>query len=161
VGFSNCQTNFFVSRAVLPGCSFSRAPKNARLAQKLRRVRRHMFFCALPDGFWVRTFLKSTLAFLCLPISHAAVWPRNPDLKLTRSAAARLVSNNTLTHTQTHFPSVFVWCESVFDSVRKGACVYMCTQNPSISVECVSLSLGLSLALLSLRNQNYPWIVSE
>ena len=39
----------------------------------------------------------------------------------------------------------------------------MCTQNPGISVESLSLSLSLSLglshALVPLINQNHPWIV--
>jgi len=34
----------------------------------------------------------------------------------------------------------------------------MCTENPGISVESLTLSLSLSF---SLRNQNYPEIVSE
>jgi hypothetical protein len=42
---------------------------------------------------------------------------------------------------------------------RGGECdetkrVYMCTENPGISVEFLSLALSLSLSLLSLRNQN-------
>ncbi len=47
--------------------------------------------------------------------------------------------------------------------MRKRARVYMCTENPGISVESLSLSrsLSLSFSLLSLRNQNYPGIVSE
>ncbi len=51
--------------------------------------------------------------------------------------------------------------------MRKRARVYMCTENPGISVESLSLSpplsisLSLSLSLLSLRNQSYPEIVSE
>ncbi len=49
------------------------------------------------------------------------------------------------------------------ESVRKRARVYMCTGNPGISVESLSLSrsLSLSFSLRSLRNQNYPGIVSE
>ena len=38
------------------------------------------------------------------------------------------------THTHTHSPSVFVWCESVLDSVRMRARACMCTENPGISV---------------------------
>jgi hypothetical protein len=54
VGFANRQKNF-------PGLLAQQSPKKMRaVVQKLRRVRRHMFFCALPDGFWLRPFLKST-----------------------------------------------------------------------------------------------------
>ncbi len=130
------QTNFVFlsSRAVFRGCSCSAEPRKMRaVAQKLRRARRHMFFCALAGGFWVRPFLKSTSTdfgggglvgagglgaalrslvspqscttsyLLCFPNLHAAVWPRNPDHKLTRSAAARLLSTHSHTHTHSSF----------------------------------------------------------
>jgi hypothetical protein len=73
--------------------------------------------------------------------------------------AARLLSNDS--HSHTHILLGVCWCENVFDRVKKGARVYMCTQNPGISVISLSLFLGLSPALLSLRNQSYPWIDSE
>ena len=49
----------------------------------------------------------------------------------------------------------FGFCDSVVDSVRKRARVYMCTENPGINAVFLSLSLSLS----SLRNYIYPWIV--
>jgi hypothetical protein len=58
--FAHRQPNFlfFVG---FPGLLVSAEPRKMRaLAQKLRRARRHMFFCALAGGFWVRPFLKST-----------------------------------------------------------------------------------------------------
>ncbi len=48
----------FVFLVVESGCQgllVSAEPrKMCAVAAKLRRVRRHMFFCALPGGFWVR-----------------------------------------------------------------------------------------------------------
>ena len=40
---------------------------------------------------------------------HAAVWPSNPAHKLTRSAAARFLSNHTRTHTVTLCVCVILW----------------------------------------------------
>ena len=51
--------------------------------------------------------------------------------------------------------------------MRRGECdpkrarVYMCTENPGISVESLPLALSVSFSLLSLTNHNYPEIVSE
>ncbi len=45
---------------------------------------------------------------------------------------------------------------------REREVVYTCVRkDPGICVQSLSLSLSLSVSLLSLRNQNYPWIVSE
>jgi hypothetical protein len=67
----------------------------------------------------------------CLPDLDMALWPRNPAHKLTRSGAARPVSNYTHTHVLlvclgvVWVSCVFRWCEGAFGSVRRRALVYM------------------------------------
>jgi hypothetical protein len=119
-----------------------------------------MFFYALPGGFWVRPLKVHKYFRGGGMVQGAPERLRGP--RRATSAAQQLAYFAAGCHS----PSVFVWCGSVFDSVRKGARVYICTaQNPGIcnriSGESLSVSLGLSVALFSLRNQNYPWIVSE
>jgi len=53
---------------------------------------------------------------------HAAVWPINPAHKLTRSAAARFLSNRTHTHTFRTITHILVCLGGVkvfFDIVTK------------------------------------------
>ncbi len=50
---------------------------------------------------------------------------------------------------------VVLLCENVFVIVGESERVYTCAREILVSVS------SLSLSLLSLRNQNYPWIVSE
>ena len=113
--------------------------KRCSVARNLRRVLRHIFCCAFASGFCSHAFLMST----------------GTDF------GGGLI-NNTHTHTHTHTharththsPSVFVWCESLFDGVTKRAraCMYV---HGKFWYQClVSLSLPP-------RNQNDRWIVSE
>ncbi len=41
---------------------------------------------------------------------------------------------------------MFGWCEGSFDSVRKRARVYMCTENPGQCRVCLSLNLWISFS---------------
>ena len=51
----------FCRQERFPGAArLSRAPKNARCSAKAPSCWRHMFFCALAGGLWVRPFLKAT-----------------------------------------------------------------------------------------------------
>jgi hypothetical protein len=106
-----------------PGLLVPAEPRKMRaVAQKIRRLVRRIFCCALADRFWAHPLLKSTCTdfggvgwcrrswrgqtvtgeptalhnhlLRCLPTLHAAVWPKNPAHKLTRSAAARLLRNH-------------------------------------------------------------------
>ncbi len=111
----------------LPGLLVAAEPLKMRaLVHKIGRLLLRMLCCAVAGGFSAHPFLKSTCTDFvdggrswsglavagepaalhnhlrsCLPNMHAAVWPINPAHKLTRSAAARFLSNHTHKHTVT------------------------------------------------------------
>jgi hypothetical protein len=73
-------------------------------------------------------------------------------LEFVRVQWVRLVTlSNEFTNNHTHSSCMFGWCENVFYIVRKWERVYMCTENPGISVESLSPCHFLS----SLRNQQW------
>jgi hypothetical protein len=74
----------------------------------------------------------------CLPSLHVAVWPTNPVHKLTRSATAHLLSNNTHTHVGVRV-SLMVW---------KWECVHARARKILVSVSILYLSLCLSRSSL-------------
>ena len=131
----------FVFKSGFPGLLVSAEPRKMRAtAQKLGRVLRHILCCAFAGEFRAHPSSRPHLLTLavevcrrpwsglavageptalhnhllrCLSNLHAAVGPRNLAHKLTRSAAARLVSNNTHLHTlytHTHTFSLCVCC---------------------------------------------------
>jgi len=121
---------FLSSRAVFRGCSSQQSPEKCAPQRKSSGVFCVTYCAALLQADSGRIHLQRphvlTLAGVvcrrpwsglavageptalhnhllrCLSDLHAAVGPRNLAHKLTRSAAAELVSNNTHLHTHTH-----------------------------------------------------------